>query len=364
MPESWKPPKTDSPKQEGRDLEKSEAKKLLYSLEATGEYLFHGSPVDDIEEFEPRQPYNWENGKHIKHGPPAVAASPFADIAIFHSILFQDTTSFGVTEDGELTFKATQKALERGREHTGYVYVFRKDDFKPFGDGKVPFEWRSDNPVRPLRIVEVSFRDLPEHIQIVSRRESITKEKPPIAIEPASPSDASEIVRIQAETWLATYPNEEHGVTRADIEAKKLNDPSRIERWKTRIEDETGMTRIWVARKDKRVIGYCLAKKGDEENYIDALYVLPEEQTKGVGQQLMSEALSWLDASKPIGLGVAAYNAKAIAFYEKLGFQKSEEAPEPVPPLPSGKRLPIIKMVRRTEKNLKEVYPRSSKLSF
>lgn len=170
----------------------------------------------------------------------------------------------------------------------------------------------------------------------------------PIIITPASAEDAAEIVKIQTETWLLTYPNEEHGITVEDIQAKRLDSPKRVERWKQRIE-EADEHRVWVAKEGERVIGYVFVKKGEKENYVDALYISPNKQRSGVGQKLMDEALAWLGTSKPTGLGVAEYNEKAIAFYKKLGFEETDEPPEPVPPLPSGKTLPIIKMVKRFE---------------
>ena len=169
----------------------------------------------------------------------------------------------------------------------------------------------------------------------------------PIIITDASPEDADEIVHIQAETWLATYPNEKYGITREDILGQKLDDPIRIDRWRTGIKNDTETEKTFVAKKDSHVVGYCLAKKGDTENYIQALYVASSEQGKGIGQKLMSAVESWLDPSKPTGLGVVTYNEQAVGFYKKLGYEISDEPPEPIRPLASGKILPTIKMIKR-----------------
>lgn len=171
-------------------------------------------------------------------------------------------------------------------------------------------------------------------------------EQATIVVSLATPDDAAAIVNIQAETWLATYPNEEHGITLEDIRAKKLDDPKRIEQWKKTIKEEGDGHRVWVAKEGSKIIGYCLARQGEKENYIDALYVSSTEQGRGIGQKLMTEVLNWLGETKPIGLGVALYNTKAIGFYKKLGFEETDDAAEPVPPLPSGKILPIIKLLR------------------
>lgn len=167
-----------------------------------------------------------------------------------------------------------------------------------------------------------------------------------IVIKPAQSEDAEAITHIQADTWLATYPNKEHGITEEDIRAKKLDDPARTERWRQRIETPTMGQMIWIAKEKDRVIGFCFVKKGDTENYIEALYVYPNEQRKGAGQKLMHEALNWLGPHKKIGLGVTTYNQQAMKFYQKLGFEISDEPPESVPSLPSGLTMPVIKMVR------------------
>lgn len=60
----------------------------------------------------------------------------------------------------------------------------------------------------------------------------------------------------------------------------------------------------------------------------------------------MTEALTWLGTDKPISLGVVTFNAKAIAFYKSFGFHETTEPPEEIPPLPSGKRMPQLKMKR------------------
>ena len=105
-----------------------------------------------------------------------------------------------------------------------------------------------------------------------------------------------------------------------------------------------------MAKENGKILGYCSVKKGEQENYVNALYVSPDEQGKGIGQKLMSQALEWLGSDKPVGLGVAAYNTQAINFYGKLGFKQSDEPAEPVPPLPSGKVLPTIKMVKQAQR--------------
>lgn len=146
--------------------EKGEGRRLLHELEATGEYVFHGSHVGGIDELEPRQPYDWKSGSKKTHGDPSVVATPFVNIAIFRSVVYEDFTSFGVEDDGQLTFKASQKALDAGKKSIGYVYVLKRSDFSSF-DGDM--DWRASTSQKPERIVSVTFDDLPEDIGIIEK---------------------------------------------------------------------------------------------------------------------------------------------------------------------------------------------------
>lgn len=168
----------------------------------------------------------------------------------------------------------------------------------------------------------------------------------PIEVTLASPEDAEAIVRIQASVWLATYPNETYGITYEDIQGMGLDNSEAVRSWKLQIERKPMGQKTFVAKEGGRIVGYCFCRRREGESYIQAIYVDLGQQGKGIGRALMGQALAWLGSEKPVSLGVAIYNTDAIAFYKKLGFEKSDEAPESPPPLPSGKVLPIVKMVR------------------
>ncbi|MFA4954398.1 MAG: hypothetical protein WC641_03745 [Patescibacteria group bacterium] len=145
----------------------SEARKLLHELEASGQYVFHGSMTPEIDELETRQPYTWISKKEkVPHGQPAVVATPYADIAIFRALVFMDSTQFGVDDHG-LNFAATQKALDHAKDKVGYVYALPRSGFKPLEGDESSMDWRSPKNERPLRAVKVSFQDLPENIKLL-----------------------------------------------------------------------------------------------------------------------------------------------------------------------------------------------------
>jgi hypothetical protein len=143
--------------------EKGEGRKLLHELEAMGKYVFHGSPVSDINELEVRQAYNWMDKVRKEHGAPSVVATPYADIAIFRSLVHRDSTGFGVA-DGQPHFEASKQALDAAKRSVGYVYVLAREDFAPMKGDISAMDWRSQKPQKPVRMVKVAFGDLPENI--------------------------------------------------------------------------------------------------------------------------------------------------------------------------------------------------------
>lgn len=145
---------------------------------------------------------------------------------------------------------------------------------------------------------------------------------PAFEIESAKADDAESIARIQHDSWLATYQNDELGITR-DVLEKRLGDlETRKEGWRKAIETMPEKIHIDVVRKDGRVIGFCKVSKREEENHIDALYLDPSEKKQGAGGKIFRAGLAWLGDERPISLEVVAYNDDSIAFYEHFGFER------------------------------------------
>lgn len=172
-----------------------------------------------------------------------------------------------------------------------------------------------------------------------------------IRIADSDPDDVFGIRRVQRVTWLDTYPNPEFGITYDDIAARFAIDDTeegrrRLEARKRSYTDPR--TRTWVARAGEDIVGFCTARREDDTNRVEAIYVLPTHQRCGVGRQLMEQALTWLGNAVPTRLNVATYNAKAIRFYESLGFINTHRdvIDDEVAPFPSGARIPETEMVR------------------
>ncbi|HFU3730189.1 TPA: N-acetyltransferase family protein [Streptococcus suis] len=83
---------------------------------------------------------------------------------------------------------------------------------------------------------------------------------------------------------------------------------------------------ILVALVDERVVGFtCYGASSQEDlqpaGEIYALYVLSDYYGQKIGYQLMQVALEKLQSYETVTLWVLEGNARAIAFYEKVGFR-------------------------------------------
>jgi len=145
-------------------------------------------------------------------------------------------------------------------------------------------------------------------------------------ITDATVEDAAGIFRIQKETWLATYPNEDIGITPEMIEERFSDIKGRVQKWKNIIEG--GESKIWIIKSNDNVVGFCGVREGEEKNRLASIYVNPNQHGGGIGGQLMTQALAYLGSDKDIILDVASYNANAISFYEKHGFKVESEVHE------------------------------------
>ncbi|MBP9856066.1 MAG: hypothetical protein KBC48_02050 [Candidatus Pacebacteria bacterium] len=160
-------------------------KQKILELEKTGEYVFHGSTNGEIEILEPRQSTHIEDITNLDDdgepdGLPAVAATPYAEIAIFRAIVnganlsMPHTSGFGFKRDhkDQMYFRIRpEEALDQVYDNKkGYVYIFNKTDFEPYlRDGEPDesaMEWRCYKPIKPLEIIEVTSADLPPKNEI------------------------------------------------------------------------------------------------------------------------------------------------------------------------------------------------------
>ena len=169
----------------------------------------------------------------------------------------------------------------------------------------------------------------------------------PIKITAATPRLARAIDDVFVRTWLGAYPNREAGISERDVSEHFAKRKSRLERRRLRLGSLPENEGVFVAKERNRVPGMCVVKKDGEKNELQAIYVLPEHQGKGIGKLLWQRAVEFFDSELPVVLQVARYNESAISFYERLGFSvhagkfhtKDSHA------LKNGKEIPVVTMV-------------------
>lgn len=171
--------------------------------------------------------------------------------------------------------------------------------------------------------------------------------KQDISISPAMPEDAHSIQEIFYKTWLDTYPNQRYGITKEDIQDrfKEAFTEETIKQREYQILNPKTDTMIFVAKIGGKTIGLCRIVVNDEANLLQAIYVLPEYQGRGVGKALWNEIRKNFDPKIKTIVNVATYNNKAISFYEKLGFKDTGKRwQDDTFKMKSGSRIPEMEM--------------------
>ncbi len=77
-----------------------------------------------------------------------------------------------------------------------------------------------------------------------------------------------------------------------------------------------------IAKDKEKIFGYGILKKEKENGLIFSLAVLPERQNQGIGKEILRKLIELAKEKKlkKIYLHTAERNFKAIAFYQKFGF--------------------------------------------
>jgi len=166
-------------------------------------------------------------------------------------------------------------------------------------------------------------------------------------------ADAQGIQEVLYRTWLATYPNEEFGITVDDIE-DRFNDrkwEEALAKRKKYISDPPIGDTMFVAKEVHRIVGLCRVIRHEDKNELIAIYVLPEYQGRGIGKLLWQQAKSFFDSGKNIIVQVATYNKNAIRFYEKMGFSDTGKRwSDEKFRMKSGAVLPLMEMIIKARK--------------
>jgi ribosomal protein S18 acetylase RimI-like enzyme len=148
-----------------------------------------------------------------------------------------------------------------------------------------------------------------------------------IQVSDATVADVESIQNVVYQTWLSTYPNEKAGVTIEDVEDryKDALSEERLQKRRDEMLNRKSNEKYLVARESDKVMGLCRVAREDDVNRLQAIYVLPEFQGRGIGHKLWVEAQKFLDVTKDTKVQVVDYNQSAINFYKKLGFEETGE---------------------------------------
>lgn len=168
------------------------------------------------------------------------------------------------------------------------------------------------------------------------------EERKEYKIREATPADAAAIARIQYDSWLATYPNEDVGISKEDLLAQLGELTQREEKWKKTFAEPDPQRKIFVATENQKIVGFCRIQKGEHENNFIALYLDKAHEGRGVASKLIKKIFDDVGEDKPAKLEVATYNHHAKAIYEHYGFKESEQTTHDV----NGKSMPITVMRR------------------
>ncbi len=143
-------------------------------------------------------------------------------------------------------------------------------------------------------------------------------------IRPAEPGDASAIARIQVQAWQTAY---------AEIIPTEYLANLSVERSTKFWSKELTLSHlvVFVVVDDGSVVGWASGGAGRDADgpgcsEVFALYVSPKFWSAGFGRQLMSAIEASLPPNPKITLWVLEQNAKALGFYQSMGYQSDGAA--------------------------------------
>ena len=167
-----------------------------------------------------------------------------------------------------------------------------------------------------------------------------------VTVRNVSVGDADDICLIQQEAWRDTYISDDNGVSKNDIfeYTESWVTPDNVAMFERLIQKSNKHTWL-VAEIYGKVVGHVKILNKEDSCLIDMFYVSPNYQGLGIGKSLLDRTMLELGKNDII-VDVVSYNIKAIMFYKLYNFRIIGEEKNNADPLPSGKVLPLIRMVR------------------
>ena len=129
----------------------------------------------------------------------------------------------------------------------------------------------------------------------------------------ATPADAQALHDLGAAVIVATY---------APIAGEEYAAYVMETWWQTDyIAESMERTTHFVAERDGEILGTAVVGALDGEPVLWKLYVLPEEQGKGAGSELLAQVIEHVEGADQLRLSYIDGNESAAAFYRSRGFE-------------------------------------------
>jgi ribosomal protein S18 acetylase RimI-like enzyme len=139
-------------------------------------------------------------------------------------------------------------------------------------------------------------------------------------IRPVTHADLGGVRDVLVTTWHATY-DEILGDQQVEAITADWHSIEALERQRL-----VPNAAFLVAELEGHIVGTAFARSGaDDCILLRRMYVRPHAQGRGLGRQLLAACLATFPGARAAQLEVEPRNARAIAFYERAGFQVVSE---------------------------------------
>lgn len=168
---------------------------------------------------------------------------------------------------------------------------------------------------------------------------------PEFKIEEPKIGDELAIATMHIKSWKETYVTPESGLTEEMVDENLghmlTNTDFRKNTISESLEKPDEVLYRVVRNSNGEIVGFMHGSKNEEFNELEGIYLLDEVKGSGTGGKLMEEFLAWINKEKPSHLEVFSFNDRALGFYTKYGFVKTDK-----PAQMWKDKLPFIEMVR------------------
>lgn len=131
-------------------------------------------------------------------------------------------------------------------------------------------------------------------------------------IRPARPDEYDDVARVWMESWVSTGLAEASNFLLANLRARIAHEVDND--WDLFVADDGGRLAAMLALQPR-------------DNYLDQLFVAPDDQGRGLGRRLLTFTRQRLPDE--IWLRCVRENTKAWRWYEREGFVYEKESVEP-----------------------------------